>query len=213
MSPAEALKECDICHGKPELTKKLASGRVISLYVDSTMLANSIHAEQNCLDCHADITKIPHLEHTKKVNCAQCHYLGNPIGTPQTERYKQYEESVHGKAAAAGNEKAPICQDCHGYHDVIKHTNPNSKLYKLNISKTCGRCHLDIYSTFKESVHGQAIEANNVDSPACTDCHGEHTIRSPEDAESTVFPTNISKTCPKCHAAETLMEKYGVKAE
>jgi DnaJ-class molecular chaperone len=208
------FQKCTICHSKPELKKTLETGRVISLYVDVEKLGRSVHAKKECTDCHSDIVEIPHKgRKILKVNCTQCHYRGNPVGAPQTDKYVEYAKSVHGLAVAAGNQKAPICQDCHGDHDIINNKNPASHLFKKSIPKTCGQCHLEIYRTFQESVHGESLQEGKLDAPACTDCHGEHSIKSHENPESTVYMTRIPQTCSKCHSAIGIVGKYGIETE
>lgn len=210
-SLSQEIKKCLICHGKPDLKKVLKSGRVISLYVDEDELRGSVHAERRCGECHVDIIEIPHKGRIKTVDCTQCHYRGNPVGAPQKDIYRDYRESVHGMAVSSGNPDAPICQDCHGDHDIKGIDDPYSRVYKLNISGTCARCHLEIYAKFKMSIHGVALDQGIMDAPACTDCHGEHAIKGPESPESSVFATKIGETCPKCHAAEGIMSKYGIE--
>ena len=39
---------------------------------------------------------------------------------------------------------AANCQSCHGSHNILSHTNPQSPTYKANIPKTCGTCHAKI---------------------------------------------------------------------
>jgi len=136
--------------------------------------------------------------------------MGNLMGAPDTEMYRQYRESVHGRAAMAGNEKAPHCQNCHGEHDVRVPGAEESPLSHTRLSVTCGRCHLEEYSRFSSSIHGKLLAEGNPDVPTCADCHGEHTIESPLEPTSTVFAGNIPYTCGRCHATEAIITKYGL---
>jgi hypothetical protein len=64
---------------------------------------------------------------------------------------------------------------------------------------------------FRTSRHGRLLLANgDLNAPTCTDCHDAHTILRPDDARSTVYPTNISATCAACHENESMMERYGL---
>ncbi|MBI5115889.1 hypothetical protein HZA56_05405 [Candidatus Poribacteria bacterium] len=208
------LQKCTICHGKPGHKRIDDSGHVQSLFVDEKILKGSVHAVRACTDCHADVTEIPHRVLPKKVNCTRCHYLGNPVGAPQDVDYQAYLKSVHGRAAANGKKDAPWCQDCHGNHNIKAHTNPGSNIFRDSIPKTCGRCHVDIYAQYRESVHGEALIAKgNQDVPVCTSCHGEHNILAPTDPGSTVYPSHVAEACSHCHAAETIMGKYGIESE
>lgn len=211
---SEMIPKCGICHGKPDFKKVLPTGEIKYLHVKEKEIKTSIHASKSCNDCHADVAEIPHRTTPQKVNCTRCHYRGNPAGAPQGINYEAYRQSVHGLAVLSGNPKAPVCQDCHGSHSIRAHADPTSKINRLKIPSLCGKCHMEAYAVFRESVHGQAlINENNPDVPVCTNCHGEHNIRAPKDPGSQVFPTNVSLSCSKCHAAIEIMSKYGIKAE
>ena len=212
ISTVQALEKCQICHSKKEIHRAEETGRKIPLYVDTTIIENSVHKDKDCTDCHNDVNEIPH-KTVKKVNCRRCHYSGNLVGAPDGTLYDQYEHSVHGLAVKEGNVKAPVCQDCHGAHDVFSHKTIESKFYWQNIPKTCGTCHIDIYATYKESTHGQAAAAGNADAPVCTSCHGEHNIKSKDNEDSRVSSSRISETCTECHGPQGVVNKYNVKTD
>ncbi len=207
-----AVERCLVCHGRHDLVRTEASGRKVSLFIDTAIITNSIHARHQCTDCHVDVVSIPHKE-VKEVNCKRCHYSGNPVGAPQGELYDQYEHSVHGMEVLKGNPKAPVCQDCHGTHDVQSPKSAKSTMFKQNRPKTCGKCHIDIYATYRESIHGQALEGGNLDAPDCASCHGEHNIRRPDDTTSQVFAGNVSVTCGHCHGPVGVVSKYGIETD
>ncbi len=204
---------CLGCHGKPGFKKVLSSGQVLDLFVDPTFLRLSSHKERRCVECHADVNEVPHKERPQRVNCRRCHYEGNTAGAPQGERYLDFENSVHGKALKAGNTKAPVCQDCHGDHNILPGDNGRSNVAHAHVPQVCGACHLQVYAQYRESVHGKALARGVKDVPVCTDCHGEHTIARPEETSSSVNAGNVSNTCARCHSKVAIMEKYGVKAE
>jgi len=210
---AEAVPKCLVCHGKPTLSKTLPSGRVVSLFVDEKLLKASAHAGRTCTDCHSDITAIPHRGEIKRVSCTRCHFKGNPVGAPQKDIYVEYAKSVHGVAAAAGKTKAPVCQDCHGNHDIRPPKDSASQMNKARIPETCGRCHLAVFSDYRESVHWRAFVGGKADSAVCTDCHGEHTIRPHESPESPTYISRVPETCSRCHASVAIVGKYGIKTE
>ena len=201
---------CEICHGKPDFKRVLKSGRTQSLYVDRAAIDASVHAGKLCIDCHVDVTEIPHTMLPQKVNCTQCHYKGNTIGAPQGDLYQAYKTSVHGQAMAQGNPKAPTCQDCHGSHQIRAHADPSAQVARLNIPSMCGRCHLEIYAEYRTSIHGVEMEKGVADVPVCTSCHSEHGILSHADPDSPTHITHVSETCAKCHAAEGIVGKYGI---
>lgn len=215
-SPAEgriSLEKCTICHGKPEFRKLLVDGKVRDLFATADSLKGSVHEKKTCVDCHFDVSEIPHRERPKRVNCTHCHYKGNAEGAPQSDAYLEYFESVHGKAIAKGSPKAPLCQDCHGDHGIRKAKDAESAVSRTHVAETCGRCHIEIYAQFKTSIHGVALSQGVPEVPSCTGCHGEHTILSPKDPGSTVYATHVAEQCSKCHASVAIMGKYGIETE
>jgi cytochrome b subunit of formate dehydrogenase len=125
-----------------------------------------------------------------------------------------YEGSVHGQKRAAGNENAAICGDCHGVHDVQNARRPSSKISRWNLAETCGRCHADVYATYKESTHGQSVARGSVESPTCTTCHGDHHIYPTQDSRSAVARVNIAEqTCANCHNSVKISQKYGIASD
>ncbi|HEX9911834.1 MAG TPA: hypothetical protein VGB01_01150, partial [candidate division Zixibacteria bacterium] len=91
---------------------------IISQHVDIDLYYRSVHKKQACVYCHIDATNFP-CKNLQKVNCQRCHFKGNLAGAPDLDRYKEYGESVHGRAIAFGGIKAPMCQDCHGSHYIF----------------------------------------------------------------------------------------------
>ena len=209
--PASEIRQCGICHGRREFKVVLPDGTVRPLYVNAEVLKKSVHARFQCVDCHADITKIPHQKGLAQVNCQRCHFPGNPVGAPEDVNYEGYTLSIHGRLRAAGNPKAPLCQDCHGTHYILKPSDPASTVNKLNVPGTCGKCHLKVASEYDRSVHGVALlREHNLDAPSCVNCHGEHEILPPKDNASEVSATHIPETCSHCHGALGFSEKYGI---
>lgn len=249
----------------------------VSPFVSGEKFISSIHGLLLCTDCHADASGIPHRAILKAVRCAQCHAdkqktfdksihargftqataasplcqdchgaheirkASDPLSSvyptrlPKTcagchadeelvkrekiaipQPYKAYVKSIHGRALLErGVLKAATCTSCHGSHDIRASTDPLSLTFKANVPKTCSACHYGVYRVYMESVHGEGYFGRHaVDSPVCTNCHGEHNIQSPKEPESTVYAAAISKTtCPQCHGVERIVKKYGLPAE
>lgn len=209
------LKNCAICHGKQSYRRVVtATGEIADLYVDDKVLAASVHHNRTCSDCHADIQTVPHEGYVPKpVDCTRCHYLGNPVGAPQSEGYRIFAESAHGQALAAGKEKAPRCQDCHGTHNIRHVKSPDNPLSPRNVGHTCGSCHRDEYNAWIASEHGKALMEGEVEAPTCINCHGEHGILSPDDPRSTVAHGNVPESCAHCHDEKEIIAKFDVPAE
>jgi len=199
---------CLGCHKDSKLKRQLPNGRVVSLHVDPATWLQTVHAGRTCTDCHTDIKTIPHRKRLEPVNCGRCHYVEEIAGTTMPKKPAEYKESVHRSALLRGNNRAPTCQNCHGTHNIFPPSDPRSSVYRPNVPKMCGGCHIDIYSDYRESIHGQALLAGNKDVPVCTDCHGEHSIRSPKNPRSSVYPTRVPETCSKCHESEAIQTRY-----
>jgi formate dehydrogenase gamma subunit len=146
--------------------------------------------------------------------CARCHADPEFLARhriPFARPVESYERSVHGRARAAGNAKAPTCSSCHGAHTITPARQPESKINHWNVPGTCGACHDTIAATYADSVHGQAVARGVSGAPVCTDCHGEHAILAPGEKDSLVNPARVSAvTCGRCHADERLTAKYNL---
>jgi cytochrome b subunit of formate dehydrogenase len=263
-TPARAVdiknSACLECHGEADAEP----------HIDGALFGASVHADNQCISCHSDITEAEHDTPLKKVNCSECHdlesevylqsshgqallqgrdtaatckdchgdahhivYSKNPASPINRANISQtcarchgnveemkkfnlhqlapidsYEHSVHGQANMKDGSTAATCTDCHGSHNLLRSTDPKSKLYWQNIPGTCGKCHENIAQTYSRSVHGVAVTEGIKDAPTCTDCHGEHEIAAVASTESKVSSAHISETCASCHAAERIITKY-----
>lgn len=171
----------------------------------------------NCESCHGNIHEIlpssdPKSRHAK-VNipkmCGQCH--SQPIPGMPGKPALAYQESVHGKLAASGNEKAAVCSDCHGSHDIRPPNDPTSPVFHANVPQTCAKCHPSEDAQYAKSIHGKALADGNTHAPVCIDCHGVHTIKAPTDASSTVAPRNQGDmACAQCHNNVRMTQEFGI---
>ena len=175
----------------------------------------------NCLDCHGPSHAIldardpesPISRLNIPETCAKCHEDEKKMGRYNLLEKKPvatYSQTVHGRALLEkGVTSSAVCTDCHGSHNLSAPSNPKSKIYRLNVPNTCGKCHENVLNAYLGGIHGKSVIAGKRDAPVCTDCHGEHTIRSRKDPESSVYPTAVAKkTCGQCHAAEKIISKY-----
>lgn len=195
-------------------------------YVESNhgqALAKGIKGAPTCTDCHGEHSVMNISNKSNRLSkkneaavCLKCH-LDNPqvrqlVGL-SANFIKSYEMSAHALALNKGSEKAPTCSSCHGSHTMKKGSDPTSKVNKRNVASTCGssECHNTISNEFKESIHGTALKSGKLDSPSCTDCHGQHQILKTDDTRSAVNAANVSlETCARCHSSVTMSEKYGL---
>ena len=161
-------------------------------------------------------------------DCALCHGSAHELLSPQSQAFRtavpdtcgmchsevvdQYRTSVHGQALARGVTQAPICNDCHGEHKILKPENAASTVNAAHIRDTCGNCHGNVRLTssfglpsdrvvsFDASYHGLAGKAGSQTVANCSSCHGVHNILPSSDPKSTINPKNLPKTCGQCHA-------------
>jgi len=203
---AQTNDECFDCHNDPELKTVNIRGDTVSAYVDPEKYINEgVHKdlELECIDCHTDISELPHAENLKTdMCCATCHEGIDEV----------YQTSLHGYALYRGNENAPCCADCHGKHYIYPADDNRSMTHHLNLPQTCGTCHneyglkkdpdiriaraVDIYLG---SVHGRNLTKGIAAAATCNDCHGTHNLKGAADTESYVNHQNIPETCAKCH--------------
>jgi len=178
-------------------------------------------AAAGCQDCHggaheilaANDPKSPVNHENIPYTCGRCHgqkFLMESSGE-STQPFISYQESVHGRATEKGSQKAAVCTDCHGSHEILAANNSKSPIYKFNVPATCGKCHADIDNTFMQSIHGQALARGNQMAPVCTDCHGIHSIKSHADPNSPASEQNLSRDiCARCHQGVRLSQEFGV---
>ena len=168
------------------------------------MVERSAHEGSDCIECHEDITELPHLEKLEKVNCGECH-------EDETAIYK-----YHGIFEIGTEEDLPACASCHGTHNILGPSDKKSKIHPLNLPDTCGKCHENQaltkehkflpekpVQTYKQSIHGQSTSGGIYTAASCNDCHSTngsaHQILSPGNPISAINHFAIPKTCGKCH--------------
>jgi cytochrome b subunit of formate dehydrogenase len=196
-------------------------------FIDSAhgqaLLANAPDAP-NCLTCHKEaIAKTAstgpvsvELKLAQTALCQSCH-VNKASVTGHTLRgtgfVSSFDQSVHGAALHAGNAGSANCVDCHGAHEMNRAIAAGARVNKQNQAVTCAKCHGEIASEFAGSVHAVALKKGNLDSPVCTDCHGEHAIRGHADPASPVHARNVAQqVCASCHASLKLTQKYGMSS-
>ncbi|MFH2201840.1 MAG: cytochrome b/b6 domain-containing protein [Elusimicrobiota bacterium] len=75
--------------------------------------------------------------------CTGCHAsekLNRKFGLP-IDRLKTYMDTYHGLAQKRQDLHVANCASCHGFHDIMPHTDPQSSIHRSNLSQTCGKCH------------------------------------------------------------------------
>jgi cytochrome b subunit of formate dehydrogenase len=215
-NPAPAAVNCGDCHTD--------ANAAYNRGLHSTAIKAGNPRAAGCVSCHGDAHAIlPSSNPDSKVNhaniantCGACHgqkFVMEASGL-SARPFLSYEESVHGRAVAAGNAKAAVCTECHGVHDIRPPSDPESPIFKFNVPKTCGKCHSAVNVEFLRSIHGQALIRGNSQTPVCTDCHGIHMIKPHIDPQSSVASQALARTtCAKCHEGVKLSEEFGIAGQ
>jgi cytochrome b subunit of formate dehydrogenase len=182
------------------------------------------HKAATCEDCHGSVHELLSSSDPKsKVNhanipatCGACHsqkFVMEASGH-SAQPFMSYQQSVHGRALAAGKDNSAVCTDCHGAHEILAASDPKSSINKFNVPVTCGKCHQAVETQFMQSIHGQALARGNGQAPVCTDCHGIHAIKAHLDPNSPVSAQNIARTtCARCHEGVRLSQEFGVTGQ
>ncbi len=127
-----------------------------------------------CSGCHASVTHenihSPSLTGGIGALCTDCHGVHNiqSVKDPDSSVNKlnvhdtcikchsdineAYHYSYHGTAVDLGSLKAATCVDCHGTHDILPPTNPDSSIAKKNLPETCAKCHSTPQANFAKGM-------------------------------------------------------------
>ncbi len=201
---------CLLCHSR-NISKIFGSGERLSLLIDPSNLASSVHNKHDCSHCHAEYTRDSHpirayegsREHSVAVSgiCRRCH----------EDKYALMKGSIHYNLSflagetliSRGSPKAPVCTDCHGFHTV----GPRAT-YETVSGVPCRKCHEDIFRIYSTSVHGMARANGEHKAPLCASCHFAHEINF------TGMTDKIKGSCLGCHeGVEARHKKWLPNAE
>ncbi len=193
--PLNVIHTCAGCHAKAMGTVEGANpveAYKRSVHADGIFRAGLVNAAV-CNKCHGAHDVFPSKDPRSHVHasnvaatCGQCH-----------EGIKEkFDQSIHGRLLAAGDERAPSCNDCHQSHEIA----PSRDALDLRIIRTgCGNCHESRRLTYEDSFHGKATSLGFVIAASCADCHSAHEIQPETDTRSTVHPDRVLATCRQCH--------------
>ncbi len=196
-------KTCGTCHDDDKVARdyRIGTKEISGHYLDSihgrALTKMGLIVAPSCNDCHGvhdvkrSVDKESRSNHANIAKtCGKCHLGIEDI----------YNESVHGKLLLTGNQKGPVCTDCHSAHDIEK---PATAHFKGNSDQSCGKCHEDRLKHYRETYHGKAMALGqpNVasDVAACYDCHGHHDVFPVSDPRSRLSKDKKVATCQQCH--------------
>ena len=170
-----ACMECHDRDAKADISKKFEDGTTLSMRISTQLYLQSMHKENNCTDCHADLDEDTHgkaktpmksrreLRKAMQGVCRDCH----------KKMFKEFDDSIHAFRIKEGSDKAPLCADCHNPHTQI------SVEVAVPIEQTpCASCHEPIFKAYAKDVHGLERVAKGKSAPICADCHQAHAVKA-----------------------------------
>ena len=128
---------CLGCHGNEGFSMPGADGRPRPLHVVKEKFELSVHAKRRCVECHTDITEIPHKRTgPPRVGCIECHQdtwrgLSEDEGRKHerlgvvVEQIERYLKSVHARPRRDDQSRTnATCYNCHDAHYVYPRAVP-----------------------------------------------------------------------------------------
>ncbi len=199
----ERLKkvDCGKCHKSP--MKNFNAGLHGRAYKRGELYA------PDCKECHGEhdiLSQYNPKSRTYKMNipilCGRCHREDAPVARiyniSEHNILENYSQDIHGKGLfKSGLIVSATCNDCHGNHRVLPHTDPLSSISPRNIAKTCMKCHARIEQVHKKVIKQELWEKEPGKIPSCSDCHLPHKVKIDNIAE-----TMSVQSCMKCHAKD-----------
>jgi predicted CXXCH cytochrome family protein len=209
---------CLACHRMETFAVPLPNGEMRQLYVSPDDFEQSVHGERSCVECHKDVTNIPHRKGVdRKVGCVQCHESLWQAAQEENrtedlarlgvvvQQIDSYMKSVHARPNKEDQSRTnATCYNCHDAHYISPINSVIGAQSRLKIPAICGQCHTEIEEKYLTSVHGQEVSVNgNANAAVCIDCHTTHDIESPGVPS---IGLAITRNCGNCHAEE--LETY-----
>ncbi|MGQ8338464.1 cytochrome c3 family protein [Sunxiuqinia sp. A32] len=193
--------DCGMCHDVP-MSEFMAG-------VHGTAFKNNDKNAPSCADCHGthQILKASNpRSKTYKMNipvlCGRCHQEGAPVSRNynigEHNIIENYSQGIHGQGLfKSGLTVTATCNNCHGNHLVLPHTNLKSSTSTKNIAETCMQCHARIEDVHVKVINKELWEKRPGAIPACTDCHPPHKVEL-----KNILETITDKSCLVCHENE-----------
>jgi predicted CXXCH cytochrome family protein len=208
----ERLEEvnCGICHDKAD--EEFFAG------IHGRALKRGAPYAPTCSECHGKHYILPSSNvksKTYKMNipvlCGNCHREGAPVARvyniPEKDILSNYSQSIHGEGLFKGGLiVTATCNDCHGNHLILPHTDARSTVSARNIASTCTKCHARIEEVHIKIIKGELWEKEPGAIPACTDCHQPHAIR-----KTALVLRTADRECLKCHQKQDVYKTVGGK--
>ncbi|MFA5405675.1 MAG: cytochrome c3 family protein [Ignavibacteria bacterium] len=213
-SKTKILETCSKCHKDVvENFKKSSHGQE---------LLKGNEKAPSCATCHGEhnIKSVSMSDEFSKINqvdlCLKCHQeqkLPHKNYKGEDVLISNYKESYHYIALKNGK-NAATCADCHGSHEMKKVDDPEAKINRKNIPKTCGQsgCHIKQLNDYTGSIHEVSLtQKHSPDAPNCNTCHGNHQIAKKDDVNNRISSgKGIVQLCSDCHNSVEMTQKYNI---
>jgi len=208
--PKLTSEMCLGCHGLEGFAPPPTPGVAQFPMVLKDRFLGSVHGKLQCVDCHTNVTKIPHDKVTVQVSCVSCHQstledaqdnnkpdLAAKL-TGVMNMVDRYMKSIHAQPSKVDQSRTnATCYNCHDAHYVYPPNTPNYNWWRLNLPYACGACHTSELAEYKTSVHGvEVLQGGNPKAAICSDCHTTHDIQDPFLDKTQLL---ITKNCGSCH--------------
>ncbi|MBN2343475.1 MAG: cytochrome b/b6 domain-containing protein [Deltaproteobacteria bacterium] len=217
--PKNMTVTCGKCHQNSKLIKKhnLWFSDAVETYLKSV----HGHATKDgkkpeaaaCNDCHSAGNSAHRILSPGDSASSINHFnIPDTCGKCHKKEAKAYWKGIHGKLTARGETDTPICTDCHGEHGILSPDDNRSPVNAARLAEaTCSPCHESArlnekfniptgrLRSFVDTYHGLKSKAGDLTVANCASCHGYHDILPQSDPESSIHPSNLKKTCSKCH--------------
>jgi predicted CXXCH cytochrome family protein len=192
---------CGMCHD--DASEKFYAG------IHGQALRRGAPYAPTCSECHGVHYILPPSDVKSRtykmqipVLCGKCHREGAPVARtyniPERDILSNYSQSIHGTGLfQQGLIVTATCNDCHGNHMVLPHTNPLSTVSAGKIAETCTKCHARIEEVHTKVIRGELWEREPGAIPACTDCHYPHKVK-----KTNLVVNTSDRECLKCHESE-----------
>lgn len=199
-SVSENVQQCLGCHGNKDFSLELQKNEKLSLHIDITDFAGSVHGSFDCSVCHTGFSAEKHPGRVLK-NRREYTVSGSALCKTCHTKFKS---ALHGKMAESAKKGGKVCVDCHGSHSIQRSLKGISK-----DTSYCLACHSnELAMSFRDGekqslkVDPEVLTLSVHSKLYCSDCHfgfsvqehPERTFKSKRD-----YVISASESCRRCH--------------
>jgi len=134
---------CGACHSDiRQMYGESIHGQAIESGVTAAAVCTDCHGEHAILAA-SDTASPVYAANVSSDSCSRCHAderLNSRYNLP-ADRVRSYQESYHGLAARGGSLRVANCASCHGTHNILPSSDPQSSIAPGNLGATCAQCH------------------------------------------------------------------------